>query len=98
MLGLKRVEQCDRLLGKLIFRVKFPHFEASTVFEMPQLLLSLVLKGSYLPTMILVLGLKRVEQCDRLLGELLLRVKFPHSGASTGLETPKLLSPVLKVS
>jgi hypothetical protein len=97
-LGLKRVEQCDRLLGELLFRVKLPHFEASTGLETPKLLLSLVLKGSYLPTRILVLGLKRVEQCDRFLGERLFPVKLPHAGASTVFETPQLLSLVLKVS
>ncbi len=64
---------------------------------MPKLL-SVVLKMSYLPRRILLLRLKRVEDCDRLLGELLFRVKLPHSGASTVLEMPKLLSLVLKVS
>jgi hypothetical protein len=98
LLELKRVEQCDRFLGERLFRVKRPHFEASTELEMPKLLLCQVLKASYLGTGILLLGLKRVEQCDRLLLERLFPVKLPHSGASTGLETPKLLSPVLKVS
>jgi hypothetical protein len=98
-LGLKRVEECDRFLGERLFRLKLRHFEASTVFETLKLLLSLVLKASYLEAGILLLGLKRVEECDRLLGELLFRLKLPHSGASTGLETPKLLlSPVVKLS
>ncbi len=65
---------------------------------MPKLL-SLVLKVSELPRRILVLGLKRVEQCDHFLGERLFPVKLPHAGASTVLQTPKLLlSPVVKVS
>jgi hypothetical protein len=98
VLGLKRVEQCDRLLGELLFPVKLPHFEASTVLQTAKLLLSPVVKVSELPRRILLLELKRVEQCDHLLGERLFPVKFPHFEASTVFETPKLLSLVLKVS
>ncbi len=68
MLGLKRVEQCDRFLGEWLFRVKLRHAGASTVLEMPQLLLCQVLKASYLGAGFLLLGLKRVEQCDRAVG------------------------------
>jgi hypothetical protein len=98
LLELKRVEECDRFLGERLFRVKRPHFEASTELEMPKLLLCQVLKAIYLGTGILLLGLKRVEQCDRFLGERLFRVKRPHSETSAVPETPKLLSLVLKAS
>jgi hypothetical protein len=85
VLGLKRVEQCDRFLGERLFPVKLPHSEASTVLEMPKLL-SLVLKAveSGLPWLRRTNFLRTFEQGE-VLRWLLLPVRL-HQVADLTLE------------